>query len=214
MWYLTGLTSGLRQRGIQATLLAGCIMSFGLGQVLGAAYGPHAYHVYHGQIGAAGKAGTSATARQVGGLGNNLAAQQSASTGSRARHHAAQSVTSGGAAPLATPVPQSQAAGQSDAPAIPASTDKGHSKQDDKEHHEGTGGDEGKDNGKGEGHEKGGSDETSPKAKGHLNGNDGGLHDGKQKQGKGSQGAGTGNSRDAKSNGAGGDGHNNDNAQS
>lgn len=177
--YLIGLTSSLRQRGIQAILLAGCILSFGLGQVLGADYGPHAYHAYNGQIGiagTAGKEGTAARARQVGGgLGNNLTAQQSANTGSHTRYPAAQSATSQ-SMPLATP-------------ATLEPPGKGHSNQDDKEHQKGNGGGEGKDNRKGERHGKGGSDEKSPKVKGHHTRNDGGPHNVEQKQGKRSQGA-------------------------
>lgn len=102
MNYLKGLWISLHKRGIQAILLAGCVLGFGLGQTLGASYGPFADPSHRAPT---GKVGTAVAASRAGAdLGNDVAGQRGASAthttvlaqGVSATHMAAQAQTPSG----------------------------------------------------------------------------------------------------------------------
>lgn len=95
MHYLTSLWINLHKRGIQAMLLAGCLLGFGLGQTLGASYRPFADHAQHS---ATGRDGAAAVTNQAGGgLGNSVAGQQVArATPTPAPHVAVQTLQNKG----------------------------------------------------------------------------------------------------------------------
>lgn len=76
MQYLMSLWISLHKRGIQAILLAGCLLGFGLGQTLAASGGLHADHADHAPLSQVGASGV--TSRTGGGLGNSVATQQGA----------------------------------------------------------------------------------------------------------------------------------------
>lgn len=155
----------LHQRGIQALLLAGCLLGFGLGQTIGVTYGPHAPHINRASIERSAAAAV-ATSRAGGSIGNTIAPQQAASTGLHTAPAKAQPQSQ--IVPLATPTPQPQATNTPDG------------KQHGKGHHKGHDGNHGN---KGNGN---GNDGNSPKMKDPQQGQQGGAND-QQGQGKGNQ---------------------------
>lgn len=166
MRHLTSLWIGMHRRGIQAILVAGCLLGFGLGQALGATYGPHAdraVHVPSGGVGALVGAN-----RATSGLGNTVGGQQG--TGAQQQRPAASH---------ATPTPQVVGASRRT-----ATQAQGASSNDHQADRDGS-----QDNGqrKGKGHDG----EKSPKTKGHRTGNDGGTD---KKQGKDSSNQGANSS--------------------
>ncbi|HEX8035713.1 MAG TPA: hypothetical protein VF510_17780 [Ktedonobacterales bacterium] len=162
MQHLTSLWISLHKRGIQAILVAGCLLGFGFGQALGATYGPHANRAFHVPIGGVGA--LVGANRASSGLGNAVGGQQG--TGAQKQRPAVSHATpaqrtSSGTATQA-PTTSSSAATQS-------SSSNGHQADKDGSH------------GNGKGKEKGHDGKKSPKTKGHRTGNDGGAD---TKQGK------------------------------
>ena len=72
----------LHQRGIQALLVGGCLLGFGLGQTLSINTGTHAQHT---NMASSGRAAAIARSQAGGGLGNNVAAQQAVRVPSNAQ---------------------------------------------------------------------------------------------------------------------------------
>ncbi len=156
----------LHQRGIQALLLAGCLLGFGLGQTISVTYGPHAPHINRVSIERSAAAAV-ATSRAGGSLGNSIAPVSAGVHTAPARVQPQTQLV-----PLATPAPQ--------ATSTPPST--GDANQHGKGHHKGKDGNQGT-QGDGNGN---GNDGNSSKTKGDHQNNQGGAND-QPGQGNGSQ---------------------------
>ncbi len=154
----------LHQRGIQALLLAGCLLGFGLGQTIGVTYGPHAPHINRVSIERSAEA-VVATSRAGGSLGNIIAPHQAASTSV----HTAPAKAQPQLVSLATPQPQATST-----PGDAHQHGKGHHKgQDGKHGKQGNGNGNGND---GNGNNGNGNNGNGPKTKDHNQGNQGSVN--------------------------------------